>query len=96
MSAHSTPDLLKRLVNKMLEKHNVNYEYVLENPKIEGKDWFSYFTVTKEEAQEFKKFAIAEIKKAKRCGKHYAENYFNWFNFYCGLKIVDGAGEENN
>ena len=96
MSAHNRQDLLKSLVNKMLEKHNVSYEYVLENPKIEGNDWFFYFTMTKKEAEEFKKFAIAEIKKVNRCSKYYAENYFSWFNLYCGLRIIDGASEKNN
>ena len=33
-------DLVKALVNKMLEKYGVDYNFVFNNPRINGIEWF--------------------------------------------------------
>ena len=35
-------DLVEALVNKMLEKYGVDYNFVFNNPRINGIEWFRY------------------------------------------------------
>ena len=43
----------KDLVNKMLEPYNVDYDYVVKNPIIEGNNWYEHYTWTKDDQNEF-------------------------------------------
>lgn len=36
-------DLVEALVNKMLEKYGVDYNFVFNNPRINGIEWFRYY-----------------------------------------------------
>lgn len=88
-------NLIEHLINKMLEKHKVDFNFVLKNPEIEGQDWFMYYTFTEEEAEEFKKWAILVIKKALKCRKKIAEKEFSWFNLAYGLKIEESVNKSS-
>jgi hypothetical protein len=89
-------NLIDELVDKMLEKHGVNYEFVLANPFIEGESWFTHYTFTQEEAQEFKIWAIKRIKDTLKCSKIKAEREFDWFNLAVGLKVEQNENETGN
>jgi|694.fasta_scaffold00478_11 hypothetical protein len=80
--------LVKELINKMLEKHAVNYDDIKENQKIGDIEWFMYYTWTQEEYEIFKKWAIPLIKKTLRITKEGAEKEFSWFDLMWGLKVV--------
>lgn len=39
-------NFIKELINKQLEKHGVDFDYVLKNQTIDGELWCSHFTCT--------------------------------------------------
>ena len=82
-------DLVSALINKMLEPHGVDYDHVLNNPTIDGVDWFMYYTWTSEQSENFARWASKEIKKSLRCSMDRAESEYGWFNLMWGLKIDD-------
>lgn len=79
----------KVLINKMLEKHKVDVEYVKANPTIEGIPWYQYYTFTEEEHQQWKDFFINYVMKEckPKQNKKDAEKKFMWFDMMWGLKI---------
>lgn len=78
-----------KIINKMLEKYNVDYDYVCKNPNVENKAWYDFFTMTTIEYEELRKWAIVLIRKTLKERKIYAEHSFDMLNLYCGLKIKD-------
>lgn len=80
-------DLVEALVNRMLEKYGVDYDFVLNNPKINGIEWFRYYSFTPEEDEVFKEWAIKFIKKHQRCSMNYAKQLYSWFSLFYGLTI---------
>lgn len=71
------------LVNKQLEPHGVTYDDVVKDP-----DWLKkYFFDSKEKQEEYRKWAIEEIRRKLRVNKKTAENEFNWFYFNHGLSV---------
>lgn len=81
--------LIKSLVDKMLEPHGVDYNYVMSNPEIEGKRWYQYYTWTYKEFDEFKVWAIKEIKKHEKVSEEIAKKKFGYFHLQFGLRIDD-------
>lgn len=49
--------------------------------------WYRNYTMTQEQFLEFKKEAIALIKKVYKCNKSTAEKNFDWWNVNWGLAI---------
>lgn len=49
--------------------------------------WFFSWTLTEEQHIEFKRYAIALLKKTFKCNKSRAETTFNWFDLEFGLKV---------
>lgn len=76
------------LIDKMLNKHGKDCAFVLENPIIDGIEWYQYFTWTEEEEQEFKAWAVALIKNTLRCTKKQAEREYDIFHLNYGLRTV--------
>lgn len=55
---------LKKIINKQLKPYKVTYDYVKNNPKIEGEDWWYYYTFNREKDYlKWKKYTIKQIKK---------------------------------
>ncbi len=83
------------LINMMLEKHGITYDTIVtnldENKRwlIDGKDWYSYYTLTKPEYEEFRKKAVALIMKKLKYNKKAAENEFSWWYLHIGLSIEE-------
>lgn len=86
-------DLPKLFIDKSLEKHGVDYNYILENQKqildVTGKDWFQVYTFdTEEEFEAWKSFCIEILTKKLRpynFGKERALHEFEMFNLNFGL-----------
>ena len=78
----------KDAVNKMLEPHGVDFDYVLKNQKITGIEWFQYYTWTKSDREEYQKWFVAEMRKRLRIPKYRAEKEFASFNLMWGLKEI--------
>ena len=85
-------DIFKIIVNKQLEKHNVDFDYIRSLPegRINDMDWFKYYTMTQLEHKEWKLFCIDFIKNqcTPRQTNKYAEKLFGEIDFFCGLMVV--------
>jgi hypothetical protein len=53
------------------------------------KEWYSKWTMTTEQHEAFKAYALPLIKKVFKCRKARAEDTFNWFDLQFGLRIKD-------
>jgi len=82
-------DIIKTLVDKMLEPHGVDYNYVMQHHEIEGKQWYQYYTMTNNELDIFQAWAIPVIMKHEKCNKEIAKKKFGFFNMQYGLRIQD-------
>lgn len=51
--------------------------------------WFFNWTMTTDQYQEFKAYAIPLLKKVFKFNKKKAEETFGWFNLQFGLRIKD-------
>lgn len=80
-------DLVIELVSNMLRKHGVDYYYVLENRTIEGESWFSYYTMTQEEADKFREDSIQIIREKLKISQAKARKEFDWFWLEWGLRV---------
>lgn len=80
-------DTVRELVNLQLRKHGVDYDYVLENPMIDGQYWFSKYTLTEEESEKFEAEALEIIRDKLKCTVARARKEFTWFNLQWGLRV---------
>jgi hypothetical protein len=51
------------------------------------KEWYSKWTMTQEQHNQFKAYAIPLLKKVFKCNKSRAESTFDWFDLEFGLRI---------
>lgn len=86
-----TKKLAKKILDKMLEKYNIDTDYVGQNQEIDGVKWFEYYTFTTEEFEQWKDWAIKEIRKTMRWSKKRSESEFGYLNLMFGLKIEDNV-----
>ena len=56
---------------------------------IEEPNWYSEYTMTTQQHELLKWYAIPLIKKVYKCSKKRAEEIFKWFDFQYGLKIKE-------
>jgi hypothetical protein len=75
----------------MLEKHGVNYEYVKENPMIDGVVWCTHYEWTKEESEEYKKWWFDFFKNnvTPKYSKKFLDRYWSYFYLQYGLKVKE-------
>lgn len=83
----------KKINRENIAKHLVEYELNMVGKTIEDTidddKWFFNFTMTSDQFEEFKKYAVDLIKKTFKCSKKRAERNFEWFNLGYGLRIKD-------
>lgn len=88
---------MEKVTRKNIAEHLVEYELRLVgktmNDVMDDKQWYINNTLTREQADAFKKYSIALIKKTFKCNKSKAESTFNWFWLQFGLKISNNNGE---
>jgi hypothetical protein len=51
------------------------------------KEWYNKWTMTQEQHDVFKAYALPLIKKVFKCNKSRAENTFSWFDLQFGVRI---------
>jgi hypothetical protein len=54
---------------------------------LDDDQWYFNNTLTSEQHEEFKKYAISLLKKVFKFNKSKAESTFNWFDLSFGLRI---------
>jgi hypothetical protein len=77
-------EILTIMLNKQLLKYNLKLEDVISIP-----NWFSKYTMTTNEFEEWKSFCITTMRKELRFSKKLAEKEFNSINLNWGLRIKD-------
>jgi len=74
-------------------EHLVDYQLEMVGKSIQEaymtKEWYSKWTMTTEQHEAFKAYAIPLLKKVFKCRKERAESTFNWFDLQFGLRIKD-------
>jgi hypothetical protein len=83
---------MKAKVNREnITDHLIEYQLNMVGKTIkeieEDEFWFSNNTMTSEEHEEFKKYAIPLLKKVFKFNKSKAERTFGWFDLSFGLRI---------
>jgi hypothetical protein len=53
------------------------------------KEWYDKWTMTTEQHDIFKVYALPLIKKVFKCNKSRAESTFQWFDLQFGLRVSD-------
>jgi hypothetical protein len=51
------------------------------------KEWYNKWTMTQEQHDQFKAYAVPLLKKVFKCNKSRAESTFDWFDLEFGLRI---------
>jgi hypothetical protein len=83
----------KKVNRETITDHLIEYQLIMigktlkdaeDNPK-----WFLELTMTKEQHEEFKKYAIPLLKKVFKFNTNRAKNTFEWFNLGFGLRIKE-------
>lgn len=71
-------------INKMFELagHEVTYDDI----KDRKDDWYAQWTMTYEQAEEWKKWGISELKKRLKLNQYLAEREMGMINLMWGLK----------
>ena len=75
------------VINKMFEiaGHDVTYEDI----KDRKDDWYTDWTLTTEQNDEWKEWGVNEIRKRFRYNKKWAEKEMGWITLMWGLKFND-------
>lgn len=85
----TTDELLILILNKQLEQHNVDVNYVKSNPEVDGMPWYQYYTFkTRKDFDEWKEFSINAImtRLDQSYSRETANKEFNMINLFYGLK----------
>lgn len=74
-----------------ISDHLVEYQLAMIGKTIaeayKNENWFHEWTITEEQHQQFRSYAIPLIKKVFKCNKRKAEATFGWFDLSFGLRI---------
>ncbi len=85
---------MKAKVNRTnITDHLIEYQLKMVGKTIdeikEDELWYSNNTMTEEQHEEFKRYAIPLLKKIFKFNKSKAESTFGWFDLQFGLKIIN-------
>lgn len=85
---------MKAKVNRTnITDHLIEYQLKMVGKTVDDiKDdekWYFNNTMTEEQHEEFKRYAIPLLKKIFKFNKSKAESTFGWFDLQFGLKIIN-------
>jgi hypothetical protein len=79
------------IINKSLEKYNLSMDDILKKQYIEGVEWYTYYTITQQEAESLKEWAYKYIKdnviSHGRLARAKFNKMFDYYDLQYGLKI---------
>jgi hypothetical protein len=83
---------MKAKVNRAnITRHLIEYQLDMVGKRLvdtlDDDMWYFNWTMTQEQHDEFKRYAIPLIKKIFKCNKARAESTFGWFDMQFGLRI---------
>ena len=84
---------MKAKVNRTnITDHLIEYQLKMVGKTVdeikEDEKWYFNNTMTEEQHEEFKRYAIPLLKKIFKFNKGKAESTFSWFDLQFGLKII--------
>jgi uroporphyrinogen-III decarboxylase len=85
---------MKAKVNRTnITDHLIEYQLKMVGKTVddikEDEKWYFNNTMTEEQHEEFKRYAIPLLKKIFKFNKSKAESTFGWFDLQFGLKIIN-------
>ena len=83
---------MKAKINRAnITKHLIEYQLDMVGKRLvdtlDDEMWYFNWTMTQEQHEEFKRYAIPLLKKIFKFNKGRAEQTFDWFNLQFGLRI---------
>lgn len=85
--------IVKHLINKMFEYAHVPQTY--DDIKDRKDEWYREFTMTQEESNAFKDYAIRYLKRELKTGYYKADTEYQWFDLMYGLRVSDKKTDNN-
>lgn len=84
---------MKRINRENIAEHLIQYQLEMVGKTVEeasaNPEWFNDFTMTTEQHEEFRKYAIPLLKKVFKYNTNKAKSTFEWFNLGFGLRIKE-------
>ena len=84
---------MAKINRETIAEHLIDYQLSMIDKSMQEaymtKEWYSKWTMTTEQHEVFKAYALPLIKKVFKCNKSKAENTFDWFDLQFGLRIKD-------
>ena len=84
---------MAKINRENIGNHLVDYQLGMIDKSMQEahmtKEWYDKWTMTTEQHEVFKAYALPLIKKVFKCNKSKAENTFDWFDLQFGLRIKD-------
>lgn len=93
MNSKHSQDIVRHLINKMFEYAHVPQTY--NDIKDRKDEWYQEFTMTQEESDAFKDYAIRYLKRELKTGYYKADTEYQWFDLMWGLRISDKKSTTN-
>lgn len=90
------PFVMPKVTRENMVMHLVEYQLnIVGKPLscIEEDGWYNLHTMTSQEHELLKWYAIPLIRKVYKCAKARAEETFKWFDFQYGLRIKEKTTE---
>jgi hypothetical protein len=82
---------MKTVNRDNINMHLIKYQLAMVDKTlldtIDDDMWFFNITMTQNQHEKFKTYAVALIKKVFKCNKNRALETFDWFNLGYGLRI---------
>lgn len=84
---------MKKKINRMtISDHLIEYQLQMIGKTVQdalkNPDWYNTWTMTSEQHDEFKAYAIPLLKKIFKFNTGKANSTFAWFNLQFGLRIL--------
>ena len=84
---------MAKINRENIGNHLVDYQLGMVGKSMQEaymtKEWYSKWTMTQEQHDQFKVYAIPLMKKVFKINKSRAEANFQWFDLQFGLRIKD-------
>ena len=84
---------MTKINRENIADHLVDYQLGMIDKSMQEahmtKEWYSKWTMTTDQHEVFKAYALPLIKKVFKCNKSRAESTFQWFDLQFGLRIKD-------
>jgi hypothetical protein len=82
---------MEKITRENITKHLIEYQLNMVGKSLidtlDDDKWYFNITMTREQHEKFKIYAVKLIRKIFRCNKLRGEKTFDWFNLQFGLRI---------